>query len=317
MAVFLDIDADFMFKPRTSGNTLTRQVLWITPDDLLSSLKAAGLKWKGSPVALFTDHKEAYFVWKESGARLDTLVHVDAHSDLYDTFSWSLHCGNYLRRALEERMFSKVIWVVPDWLLGSGEWTKWDIPFFDGESCELRVQRGWAREGRAALRGLENVVGTGDGSPGRLEAAPAIAVRRRKIRFETVPLGSFNMPNSTISLITLATSPMFVPASELGSVRELVEKVARDASCVEVRPNIPLSLRDPRLEELLTVDFVQAGSQAFPRLRKGRASDGWRAAVGFLWAEHQVMSRGDVSLLLGGTGKSRIQGGLHTKNGIG
>ncbi|HHY34578.1 MAG TPA: hypothetical protein GX510_02910 [Firmicutes bacterium] len=317
MAVFLDIDADFMFKPRTSGNTLIKQRLWIRPEDLLKNLKAAGLKWKGSPVALFTDHKEAYFVWKEWGAHSDTLIHVDAHSDLYDTFSWSLHCGNYLRRALEERMFSKVVWVMPDWLPGSGEWTKWDIPFFGGESYEVRVRRSRAPECNAVLRGEENVVGTADGHPGRFEAGRGIAVRRRKVRFQAVPLGYFNMPNSTVALTTLATSPTFVPAGELGSVRELVERIARDASCVEVRPNIPLSLRDPRLRELLRADLVQAGSPELLRLRTGRTSGGWRAAAGFLWAEHRAMARGDVSILQEGSRKPGIQGRLKMENRIG
>lgn len=300
MAVFLDIDADFMFKPRTSGNTLTRQELWARPDDLLKNLKAAGLKWKGSSVALFTDHKEAYFVWKEWGAHLDTLVHVDAHSDMYDTFSWCLHCGNYLRRALEERMFSKVVWVMPDWLLGSGDWARWDIPFVNVRRSDSRL----GNEGEAVSTGEGRDQSGIDGPRGKISqgyngracrpdisianGVATVSIKYGKLEFSVVSMEDFKMPNTRVALVTLATSPMFVPAVELGAIRQLVEKVARDASYVEVRPNISLSLKEPRLRELLKVDFARVSSPRFLRERETRTSGRWRSALGFLWVEHRM-----------------------------
>lgn len=310
MAVFLDIDADFMFKPRTSGNTLMRQKLWVKPDDLLENLKAAGLKWKGSPVALFTDHKEAYFVWKETGAHLDTLVHVDAHSDLYDTFSWFLHCGNYLRRALEERVFSKVVWVMPDWLLGSGDWVRWDIPFFtlrrnsrlgtERETVSIGEERD--QSGIDGPRGKISQRHAGCGGRLNLRSADSVAIvsiKHGKVEFRAVSMEDFKMPNTKVTLVTVATSPMFVPVSGLGAVRELVEKVARHASYVEVRPNIPLSLKEPRLRELLKVDFAQSSSPGLFRERKICSSRGWRTAVGFLWVEHRMIAEGNLSGRMG------------------
>ncbi len=302
MAVFLDIDADFMFRPRTSGNTLTKQELWASPDDLLKDLKAAGLKWKGSPLALFSDHKEAYFVWKEWGAHLDTLVHVDAHSDMYDTFSWCLHCGNYLRRALAERMFSKVIWVMPDWLLGSGDWARWDIPFVTVRRSDSRLGNERGTVSTREERDQNDI----DGPPGKIwqryngrgcrpdlssvDGVATVSIKHGKVEFSVVSMEDFKMPNTRVVLVTLATSPMFVPASGLGAVRELVERVARDASCVEVRPNIPLSLKEPRLRELLKVDFARASSPGLFRERETWTSGRWRTALGFLWVEHRMMA---------------------------
>jgi len=268
MAVFLDIDADFMFKPRTSGNSRIHQEMWVSPDDFVTKLRAAGLRWEDGCVTLFTDHKEAYFVWREWRAHRDTLVHVDAHSDMYDTFSWCLHCGNYLKKAVEEGMFSKVIWVAPDWLVRGGEWARWDIPF---------LTMSGARES-----GYRPGVNIGDG-------AGTISIKHGKVKFSVLSMKDFRMPNTRVRLVTVATSPLFVPSRETGAIRQLVEVVCCGASRVSVRPNIPLSLEEPRLKELLKVDFAPGGSPAVFKGGEARVSRR-RSTEGFLWVEHRVIA---------------------------
>ena len=258
MSVYLDIDADFMFRPRTAGNPRVQQVCWMMPGELVERLGEAGLGWDESLAVVFTDHKEAYFVWKEWGAHSATLVHVDAHSDFYDTFPWLVHCGNFVRRAVEDGLFSKVVWVVPRWLYDSGEWERWDTP---GVRLQKRRKTPSYRE------------------RGRCRAG-------REVEVEIVPHDRFFMPNSRAALVTVATSPAFVPASGLPLVRELVDCVAERCSVLVVRPHIPMSIEEPALRSLWLDVRGEVGTG-----RTGRGetrSSAVRRLLSYLWVEHEV-----------------------------
>ncbi|QUL98841.1 MAG: hypothetical protein IMF26_01820 [Candidatus Fermentithermobacillus carboniphilus] len=274
MGVFLDIDADFIFEPRTSGNCLVKQRPWISPGRLRATLRRSGLSWAGAETFIFTDHKEAYFVWKERRVSHSTLIHVDTHSDMYDSFPWVVHCGNFLRKALDERVFSRVVWVMPGWLYDSGDWEKFDLP--------------GARRNKGDCRDHSR------------RQVPTVLIWDKKIPVEAVPLDAFVMPNTRVQLLTIATSPSFVPfRSEV--VRQFVEKMAgteRDKSAsrasdslarsgpgvpckVTVRPNIPLCLEHPVLKRLLE----EAGGEDLSG-RKG---------FGYLWAEHRIIQERETT----------------------
>ena len=261
MSVYLDIDADFMFRPRTAGNPRVRQDCWIAPSELVERLGEAGLGWDESLAAVFTDHKEAYFVWKEWGAHSATLVHVDAHSDFYDTFPWHVHCGNFVRRAVEDGLFSKVVWVVPRWLYDSGEWERWDTP-----GVRLRKRRktpSYHEKGRCRAG--------------------------HEMELEIVPHDRFFMPNSRVALVTVATSPAFVPASGLPLVKELVGHVAERCSRLVVRPHIPMSIEDPALRSLW---LDVRGEDGTGRTGRGETrGDAVRRLLSYLWVEHEVAQR--------------------------
>lgn len=265
MGVYVDIDADFMFRPRTGGNPRTRQDRWITPMELVGRLLEAGLDWSASPVVVFTDHKEAYFVWKEWGVRLATLVHVDAHSDFYDTFPWLVHCGNFLRKAVEDRMFSKVVWVAPRWLYDSGEWARLDM-----DGVRLRARRSASSHhdtGCWHCRG------------------------GHEVRVEIVPHDRFVMPNSRVVLVTVATSPAFVPPNALDRTKELVETIAARGRGLAVRPHIPISIEDAVLRALWRDVRDEAGCrQAYQGGKPTNRSEG-RRQLSYLWAEHAVLQR--------------------------
>lgn len=227
MAVLLDIDVDFMFQPRTAGNVFARQTLWISPTELLRLLRKAGLSWENADIVAFTDHKEAYFTWKEKQIHGGTLVHVDCHSDLSDGFPWVVHCGNYLQKAVAERMFTRVIWVVPDWLYDSGDWARFDL--------SLKGGPGYVASRFLGSRGEHT-------QPG----AVRLAVDRKTL-LEVVPLNRFVMPNTGALVVTVATSPLFIPEGT-GAHRELLEQFLPKLS---VRPNVPFCLSRPRLRRLL------------------------------------------------------------------
>lgn len=255
MAVYLDIDADFLFYPRNNGNPRGKEgTMWLAPDGLVKRLEKAGLRWSSSPVFLFTDHKEAYFVWAEAGVWSETLVHVDAHSDLYDSFSWMIHCGNFLRKTAETGRFSKIIWVMPMWLYQSGDWQKYDLP-----GC--REQSSLACEGSDKNEKYPEV--------------SRVHLLNRKVTVEVVPLNWFRLPVTHIKMVTLATSPLFVPSHGYAAVKDLVSDILTDCADFYVRPDIPLCLKDPVLRKDLP-DQGRNGAGKCPLLD-----------LGYLWSEHK------------------------------
>ncbi|HHY37936.1 MAG TPA: hypothetical protein GX507_03310, partial [Clostridia bacterium] len=179
MTVCLDIDADFIFRPRTTGNPTVRQDPWISPEDFVRALRRSGLDWRNCRAAVFADHEQAYFVWRNQGIHLATLVHVDAHSDFYDSFPWLVHCGNFLRKAAEEGFLKKIVWVVPPWLYESGEWRKWDLPHLRLGGTKIRTSPVAARIGR-----------TGDARLGgtKINTSP----RFERPRAEDLPMNNMN-----------------------------------------------------------------------------------------------------------------------------
>lgn len=63
---------------------------------------------------LIENHDEAYHLWRRMGLRNQSLVHVDAHHDMW----WlddeqDLTIGNYVCQAIKAGIVSEVVWVVP------------------------------------------------------------------------------------------------------------------------------------------------------------------------------------------------------------
>jgi len=66
-------------------------------------------------VFLVENHDEAYPLWRASGAKHKTLIHVDAHHDIW----WAepqapITIANFISRALQEEIVREVYWIVPD-----------------------------------------------------------------------------------------------------------------------------------------------------------------------------------------------------------
>ena len=69
-------------------------------------------------VALIENHDEAYHVWRDRGVEEMVPVHIDAHHDMYGSWTPSSDKGitiaNYVLPALESGIVSEVFWLVPD-----------------------------------------------------------------------------------------------------------------------------------------------------------------------------------------------------------
>jgi tetratricopeptide (TPR) repeat protein len=61
------------------------------------------------------NHDEAYYVWRDAGVKQKTLVHIDAHHDMWWLKDNDLvTIANFIAPALKEGIVSRVFWVVPD-----------------------------------------------------------------------------------------------------------------------------------------------------------------------------------------------------------
>jgi tetratricopeptide (TPR) repeat protein len=85
---------------------------------------------------MMEDHRDAYFFWKELGIRGAPCLHVDAHLDMaymqtpldFNVHMPELNCANYLLRAVEEGIVSRVVWVIPpDLPRGHKDLLRWTI----------------------------------------------------------------------------------------------------------------------------------------------------------------------------------------------
>jgi tetratricopeptide (TPR) repeat protein len=66
-------------------------------------------------VVLMENHDQAYHTWRNAGVKQRTLVHIDAHHDMW----WvkekiSLNIANFICLAMKDDLVSRVFWVVPD-----------------------------------------------------------------------------------------------------------------------------------------------------------------------------------------------------------
>ena len=61
------------------------------------------------------NHDEAYYIWKNQGVKNKTIVHIDAHNDMW----WiendlRITIANFICPALKEDIVKKIFWIVPD-----------------------------------------------------------------------------------------------------------------------------------------------------------------------------------------------------------
>lgn len=123
-AFFLDVDIDFMLAYQSDKRTdrSHAEEKWVGPAELVDCLVAAGLKEVAS-VHVVGEHDEILPVlegWKEPLP----LVHLDAHSDLYDSGAptkdlWDSgyrpNEGNFLRFSLDLGFIDRIVLVPPKW----------------------------------------------------------------------------------------------------------------------------------------------------------------------------------------------------------
>ena len=96
-------------------NCLVILSLWKKSSDKFKMVK----RIKGIPTYVIDGHQEAYHLWRKLGVKGKSLVHVDAHSDMWDCVekiqdgSYNPNCGNYLLPSIKQKIVKDVWWINP------------------------------------------------------------------------------------------------------------------------------------------------------------------------------------------------------------
>ena len=127
MGIYVDIDLDFLVKPiKQKGINNTRKYKGedcsvSNVDDFISKLNNLGLL-NAKQKKFFTNHKKSYTYWWINRSLNNTVIHIDAHSDLYRNKQRDLtllrdtdmNCDDYIWYALRDGFIDKIYWVIPE-----------------------------------------------------------------------------------------------------------------------------------------------------------------------------------------------------------
>lgn len=227
MNVYVDIDLDYLVKPVQKKSINNIRILKncqceISDTDVfVNQLKSKGLL-NAREKKFFTNHKKSYTYWWVKRMYNMTLIHIDAHSDLYRNRSRDLTflgdmdmaCDDYIWYGIRDGFISRIFWVIPEGL-------------YDLSNRELSRQ--------FISESMINHVNCGDGI---MEISFSVNTRigEREILYSICTIDK--LPEiEAAELLTVATSPEFVPEAadcvfekvlhELGAKDEEIERIMK------------------------------------------------------------------------------------------
>lgn len=203
MSIYVDIDLDYLVKPikKESINNIRlyrdEECTLDSVENFLEKLKARGLL-ETREKKFFLSHRKSYTYWWIKKSRNNTLIHIDAHSDMYRNKNRDLTllrdtdmgCDDYIWYAIRDSFVDRVYWVIPE--------NSYDI--YSQEFIERTLPKSMLLGYRHEDNMLKAVlsVNTRDGE--------------KEIEYNITHLEDLSSFND-IEMLTLATSPEFVPLS--------------------------------------------------------------------------------------------------------
>ncbi|CCO09296.1 hypothetical protein [Desulforamulus hydrothermalis] len=220
MGLYLDIDLDYFVSPIIKESVSNHRPAATNfeikePDTLFNILKQKEI-FLGNKRYLFTNHMQSHLRWWMHGRLQNTVIHIDAHSDLYGHRSPSLAnlkmlgCQNYLWHAIREGLVAEIYWVFPDGALDLKKPGLLLSMFAPSQLGEFFLQ--------------DNV----------LHAELLCELpggRPHKVNYHLLQADSLPVFRTTAEIITVATSPDFIPRqadrliSSVGQLLGIDEKV--------------------------------------------------------------------------------------------
>ncbi|MEG6521478.1 hypothetical protein [Desulfotomaculum sp. 1211_IL3151] len=125
MALYLDLDLDYFVYPIIKEAVTNHRpscddiYALADPSQLLSIIKQKNIFWSEKRF-IFSNHMQSHLRWWLNGKLNNTVIHIDAHSDLYghrlrDLSNLKmLGCQNFLWHSIREGLVSEIFWVFPD-----------------------------------------------------------------------------------------------------------------------------------------------------------------------------------------------------------
>lgn len=223
--IYLDIDMDYFVEPIELVSVDNVRVYWDKPCTLLpvgplfQQLEESGLRWDRGNVHYFTNHKKSYTYWWMSKNKNNTVIHIDAHSDLYRNSNkdlrllpnGELRCYNYLWYAIRDGYVDEIYWVLPTSLKH----------LMNEESAGLIVNKALIRECSRDEYGLHINFDCID-----------ISGTEKSIRLHVCELAMLPKFNRTCDKVTIATSPEFIPERADCLIGELFKGFGADESAI-------------------------------------------------------------------------------------
>lgn len=134
MGIYLDIDLDFLVSPvrQKSINNVRMykhdKCMIYDVEEFIKDLDNKGLI-NPKDKRFFTNHRKSYTYWWINRLMDMTLIHIDAHSDLYRVKNKDLTllsdsdmgCDDYIWYAIRDGFVSKIYWVIPEGLYNLNE----------------------------------------------------------------------------------------------------------------------------------------------------------------------------------------------------
>lgn len=236
MGIYVDIDLDYLVKPvqqRSTNNIRTYKNSSCEISDTNEFIEKINLKGllNVKERKFFTNHKKSYTYWWIKKKYDMTLIHIDAHSDLYRNRNRNLTilndmdmgCDDYIWYGIRDGFISKIFWVVPEGL-------------YDLSKIELARQ--FISESMIIDSSCEDGVM-------KIEFSANTRVGEREISYTICTLDKLPKIEAA-EMLTVATSPEFVPEAadcvfekvlhELGAKDEETERIMdmhRDMPCKE------------------------------------------------------------------------------------
>lgn len=204
MPIYLDIDMDYFVKPiykeSINNNRIYKDCLCSTSSvlDFYEKLK----KKLDIPKEknIFTNHKKSYIYWWMKQIKNNTLIHIDAHSDLYRNRNMDLrylnnldmNCDDYIWYAIRDCFINEIYWVYPEDAI-----------------CIKNEQDIYKMLGKDIVNNyeiLEDVI--------KIDMKIVDYYGKMKeIKYNILNIDKLPKFNNEVLLLTLATSPEFIPKS--------------------------------------------------------------------------------------------------------
>lgn len=201
MSIYVDIDLDYLIKPVMQKSINNIRMYKNIPCEIsdpklfIEKIKCRGLL-NVKERKFFTNHRKSYTYWWIRKMTDMTLIHIDAHSDLYRNRSSNLTalkdtdmgCDDYIWYGIRDGFISKIFWVVPKGLYNLGN---------------LELSRQFIEESMIIQSSCDNNIM-------KIKFNVYTRVGEREIDYTICTIDDLPEIESA-ELLTVATSPEFVP----------------------------------------------------------------------------------------------------------
>ncbi|MGE5632839.1 MAG: hypothetical protein ACM3TR_17365 [Caulobacteraceae bacterium] len=214
--IYLDIDMDYFVTPVEKISVDNIRIFHDMECEtspvgpVADKLIESGLSWDKNVIHCFTNHKKSYTYWWMCKRKGYTVIHIDAHSDLYRNYNKDLRllpngeisCYNYLWYAIRDHYIDEIYWVIPDsqrFLIDDGK-------------AEAIINRALIKNSYKDSKGMHIHFG-----------CICIDGVEKDIVLHACTIEKLPYMKAACDIVTIATSPEFIPAKADSLVYELFE----------------------------------------------------------------------------------------------